>query len=149
MRENEGRKLDHRALKRVRIRAVEQLRSGASPEVMDRALGFNRTRIYNWLAEFQEGGADALKGKPVAWRPRKLQGRRLARVHRMVAGRDPSQLQFPFGLWTRAMVGELIKREFGLALSELTLGQVLRTMGLSPQRLVRHLYQQDPALVRQ
>jgi transposase len=149
VRENDGRKLDHHTLEQVRLRTVEQIRAGTSPEVIARALGFNRTTIYNWLAAFREGGVDALKAKPVPGRPRKLQGRQLARLYRMVAGKDPRQLQFPFGLWTRAMVRELIKREFGVALSEVSVGRLLRTMGLSPQRPVYRAYQQDAELVRQ
>jgi len=67
----------------------------------------------------------------------------------MVAGKDPRQLQFPFGLWTRAVLRGLIKREFGVALSGVSVGRLLRTMELSPQRPVYRAYQQDCALVRQ
>ena len=148
MREDDGRKLDHHTLEQVRIRTVKQIQSGTSPEVAARALGFNRTMVYNWLAAYREGGVDALKAKPIPGRPRKLQGRQLARLYRLVVGKDPRQLQFPFGLWTRAMVRELIKREFGVGLSEVSVGRLLRSMGLSPQRPVYRAYQQDPALVQ-
>ena len=148
MRENDGRKLDHHTLEQLRIRTVSQIQAGASPEVMAKSFGFNRTTVYNWLAAVREGGLDALKAKPIPGRPPKLQGRQLARLYRLVAGKDPRQLQFPFALWTRAMVRELIRREFGVALSEVSVGRLLRTMGFSPQRPVYRAYQQDPDLVR-
>ena len=148
MREDDGRKLDHHTLEQVRIRTVKQIQSGTSPEVAARALGFNRTTVYNWLAAYREGGVDALKAKPIPGRPRKLQGRQLARLYRLVVGKDPRQLQFPFGLWTRAMVRELIKREFGVGVAEVSVGRLLRSLGLSPQRPVYRAYQQDPEVVR-
>ena len=62
-------------------------------------------------------------------------------------GNDPRQLQFAFALWTRAMVRELIRREFGVALSEVSVGRLLRKLGLSPQRPLYRAYQQNPEAV--
>jgi transposase len=148
VRENDGRELDHHTLERVRIRSVKQIQSGTSPEAMARSLGFNPTTVYNWLAAYREGGVDPLRAKPIPGRPRRLLGRQLARLYRLVVGKDPRQLQFPVELRTRAMVMELIKREFGVGLSEVSVGQLLRGLGLSPQRPVYLAYQQDPEMVQ-
>src|SRR5215213_6299847 len=59
----------------------------------------------------------------------------------------PRQLQFAFALWTRAMVRELIGREFGVRLSEVSVGRLLRKLGLSPQRPLYRAYQQNPRAV--
>jgi hypothetical protein len=59
----------------------------------------------------------------------------------------PGQLQFAFALWTRAVVGELIRREFAVALSEVSVGRLLRKLGLSPQRPLYRAYQQSPQAV--
>jgi transposase len=56
-------------------------------------------------------------------------------------------LQFVFALWTRAMVRELIGREFGVRLSEVSVGRLLRKLGLSPQRPLYRAYQQNPEAV--
>jgi hypothetical protein len=45
------------------------------------------------------------------------------------------------------MIGDLIGREFGVALSEVSVGRLLKTMGLSPQRPLHRAYQQDPEAV--
>jgi hypothetical protein len=47
----------------------------------------------------------------------------------------------------RAMVRELIRREFGVALSEVSVGRLLRSLGLSPQRPLDRAYQQNPETV--
>src|SRR5919197_3084329 len=62
-------------------------------------------------------------------------------------GNDPRQLRFAFALWTRAMVRELIRREFGVRLSEVSVGRLLRKLGLSPQRPLYRAYQQNPEAV--
>jgi transposase len=62
-------------------------------------------------------------------------------------GNDPRQLQFAFALCTRAMVRELIRREFAVRLSEVSVGRLLRKLGLSPQRPLYRAYQQNPEAV--
>jgi Winged helix-turn helix len=63
-------------------------------------------------------------------------------------GNDPRQLGFRFALWTRAMVAELIGRQFGVRLSVARVGRLLRSLGLSPQRPLYRAWQQDPEAVR-
>ena len=65
MRKNDARKLDHKTLEAIRIRAVEQVQAGESPEVVIKALGFSRVCIYNWLAAYRAGGWQALRAKPL------------------------------------------------------------------------------------
>jgi transposase len=147
MREHDGRKLDHQTLEQLRIRAVRQVEQGAHPEDVAQALGMTKAAVYAWLAKYREGGLEALKARPVPGRPPKLSGAQLARLYALVVGNDPRQLRFKFALWTRAMVRELIRREFGVALSEVSVGRLLRKLGLSPQRPLYRAYQQNPEAV--
>jgi transposase len=143
MRDNDGRKLDHRTLEVLRVRAVEQVRAGAHPEDVAVTLGLHRKTVYGWLAKYREGGTDALRAKPVPGRPPKLTSTQIARLYALIVGQDPRQLSFAFALWTREMVREVIRREFGVALSAVSVGRLLRTMGLSPQRPLHRAYQQN------
>ena len=148
MREDDGRKLDHKTLEQLRIRAVGQIQQGAHPDEVAVGLGMTRAAVYGWLARYREGGLEALKARPVPGRPPKLSGPQVARLYGLVVGNDPRQLRFAFALWTRAMVRELIRREFGVALSEVSVGRLLRSLGLSPQRPLYRAYQQNPEAVR-
>lgn len=143
VRDNDGRKLDHATLEVLRLRAVEQVEAGAHPEDVAAVLGLHRKTVYGWLAKYRVGGRGALRAKPVPGRPGKLSATQLRRLYALVAGSDPRQLSFEFALWTREMVRSLIRREFGVSLSKVSVGRLLRTLGLSPQRPLHRAYQQD------
>ena len=147
MRDDDGRKLDHKTLEQLRIRAVGQIEQGAHPEDVAAGLGMTRAAVDGWLAKYREGGLAALKARPVPGRPSTLSGAQLQRIYTLVVGNDPRQLQFAFALWTRAMIRELIGREFGVRLSEVSVGRLLRKLGLSSQRPLYRAYQQNPQAV--
>jgi transposase len=147
VRENDGRKLDHKTLEAIRVRAVAAIADGAHPEDVAAVLGMANSTVYGWLAAHREGGDAALRAKPVPGRPPKLTGTQLRRIHAWVTGTDPRQMQFSFALWTRDMVRELIRREFGVALSAVSVGRLPRRLGLSPQRPLWRAWQADPDAV--
>jgi len=143
----DGRALDHKTLEELRIRAVQSVEAGESPEDVIRTLGFGRTVIYNWLAKYREGGVDALRAKPISGRPSKMTGTQLKWVYKTVTGKNPLQLRFEFALWTRSMIREVIREKFGVCLSEVSVGRMLRKLGLSPQKPLRRAYERDPEFV--
>jgi transposase len=147
MRKNDGRKLDHKTLEAIRIRAVERVEAGESPEVVIQALGMSRARIYEWLAAYREGGYEALKAKKLFGRPSKLTGKRLDQLYRIITMKNPMQLKFSFALWTRSMVREVIRDKFDVHLSDVSVGRLLKKLGLSPQKPLRRAYQQNPEAV--
>jgi transposase len=147
MRNNDGRKLDHKTLEAIRIRAVERVEAGESPEVVIQALGMSRARIYEWLAAYREGGYEALKAKKLFGRPAKLTGKQLDQLYHIVTTKNPMQLKFFYALWTRSMVREVIRDRFGVRLSDVSVGRLLKKMGLSPQKPLRRAYQQNPEAV--
>jgi len=149
MRETDGRKLTHDVLEALRIRAVRRIEEGESPEVVVKALGMNRRTIYKWIALYREGGTEALKARPLSGRPLKLNGARLRWIYRTVVTKNPLQLRFPFALWTREMVKELIAREYGIRLSVVSVGRLLKKLGLTCQKPLMRAFQQDPVVVQQ
>lgn len=81
------------------------------------------------------GGRPAgVEGQAGAGKPPKLNGAQLRRLYTLIVGADPRQLRFEFALWTRERVRELIRREFGVRLPAVSVGRLLRSLGLSPQR---------------
>lgn len=149
MRKSDGRKLDHKTLEALRIRTVQQIQAGASPEVQARALGLRRSTIYNWLATYRSGGWGALKAKAIAGRPKKISASQLEWLYKTVAGSSPLQHRFEFALWTRQMIRILLWERFQLKLSLVSVGRLLGQLGLSCQRPLFRASEQDSGKVKQ
>jgi len=145
----DARKIDRLALEAIRIRAVQQVQAGQSPEAVIAALGFTRRCIYSWLSMYRAGGWDALKARKAPGRARRLSGRDLQWVYRTVTGKNPLQLGFSFALWTRAMICALIAEHCGVRLSLVSVGRLLAQLGLSCQKPLWRAYQQDGSRVEQ
>jgi transposase len=149
MQRQDARTLDHKTLEAIRIRAVQQVQNGESPEAVIRALGFSRACIYQWLAAYRAGGWDGLKAGKITGRPKKLTGSQLRWIYKTVIGKNPLQLGFPFALWTRSMISQLISRKFGVKLSLSSVGRLLAQLGLSCQKPLFRAWQQDASRVQQ
>jgi len=147
-RKTDGRKISSEGKEALRIRVVHLVRDGASPEDLAKTLDINPRTIYRWLANYHYGGDDALKTKPKPGRPPKLDGSQLCRLAAIIREKSPLQLSFPFALWTLEIIREVIRREFDVHLSAVSVGRILRTLGFTPQRPLRRAIEQNPALVR-
>jgi len=143
MRENDGRKLDHKTLETLRLRAVDQVRGGEHPEDVAAALGMDRSTVYGWVAKAARDGREALRARPVPGRPPKLSPEQAQRVYQVVVGKNPTQVGFDFGLWTRDLVRQVIANEFKVKMSAVSVGRLLARLGLSPQRPVHRAWQAD------
>ena len=143
----DARQLPRKAKEQMRIAAVKRVNTGESPEYVAAGMGINRRQIYRWIEAFHYGGEEALKAKPIAGAPPKLNAKQMAKISRIVRDKNPLQLKFEYALWTLAIIRELIRREFGVNLSEVSVGRLMRRLGFSPQRPLYRAWQQDPKLV--
>ncbi len=71
----------------------------------------------------------------------------MERLARIVREKNPQQLKFDYALWTLDMIRVLIRREFDVRLSEVSVGRVMKRLGFTPQRPLYRAWQQDPHLV--
>src|SRR3954447_11064610 len=150
MRENDGRKLDHRTLEAIRLRAVEQVEDGVPAAEVGRglaALGLHRRTIYTWLTTECTEGRAALRAKPVPGRRRKLTDAQLGELAELIDQTDPRDHGFAVVLWTREIVRQLIAARFGVALTVASVGRSLHGLGFSAQRPLYRAEQADPAAV--
>ena len=145
----DGRTFDHQTLEAIRFMAVERVREGEPASQVIEAYGFNRTTIYKWIqAALRPGvGINALRSTKATGRPRSLTPAQEKQVFRWVNGRDPRQYGLDFGLWTRAVVVELIEKKFDIRLGLSAVGELLAKLGLTPQKPLQRAYQRDPEAI--
>jgi transposase len=145
----DGRKLDHGTLEVIRKMAVQGVREGEKPREVIASYGFSRSVIYRWIkaAKGRGKGLRALASRKGTGRPRKLTAEQERQVFRWINGKNPRQYQLEGVLWSRAIVRELIQREFGVSLSLATVGTLLARLGLTPQKPLQRAYQRNPEAI--
>ena len=126
-----------------RLSACEALENGASAEEIVKVLKVSRSSVFEWQKAYRAHGAGALRTKKTRGPDSKLSQSQMSRLYRLIVDCDPRQLSFGLALWTREMIRELIWRQFGVRLSVASVGNILRKLGLSPQRPLYRAYEQD------
>jgi transposase len=148
MTKQDGRKLDHQSLETLRLIAVRRVtEEGEKPSEVMRSLGLCRTSIYPWLRAHKRKGPAALRMRKACGPRPKLTPKQCQQVRRWIIGKDPRQYGFHFGLWTRQIVAQLIKEEFGVSLKLTAVGRLLARLEITPQKPLRRAYERDPKAV--
>ena len=100
------------------------------------------------MTKVRRGGrGDPLRSRQAAGRPSKLTAKQQRQVFRWINGKDPRQYGFDFGLWTRRIVAELIAERFGIELSLASVGKLLASLHLTPQKPLTRAYERDPLAI--
>lgn len=110
--------------------------AGASREQVMAALGVGRATCFKWRAAGRSGGLAALAVREVPGGPTKLSAAQESQLRAWITGADPRQFQIDFGLWTRAIVAEVVRVSFGVEVTPQGVGKLLRRLGFSPQAAV-------------
>jgi transposase len=129
------RRIPRTELGEIRRQFARMLDEGVPAKSIMVALKLSRTTYFEWKKAYQERGLDGLKVRPLPGAAPKMTDRQTSQLRGWLAGRDPRQFQFDFALWTRKIVRELIRQQFGVEMTP-------------PQRPLYRAYQQDPDAVR-
>jgi len=143
------RRIPRTELAGIRRQFARMLDDGLSAQSIMVALKLSRTTYFEWKKKYQEHGLDGLKVRPLPGAAPKLTDQQSSELRGWLVGRDPRQFQFDFALWTRRIVRDLIRLQFDVEMTPQGVGQLLRRLGLSPQRPLYRAYQQNPEAVQQ
>jgi transposase len=142
-------KKGRRATEDERIQAVQLIESGRKIDDVTEIMGVGRRTVLEWWEKYRRGGLAELSTKFASGRPTSLSDRQMLELRAIIIGTDPRQLSFGLALWTRGIIRELIRQRFGITLSDVTVGRILKKLGMSPQRPLYRAYQQNPEKVRE
>lgn len=127
-----------------RAKAVSGYLAGRSVIALSKELDVSRGAINRWLQWFEALGAEGLRtGKAPGARPRLTQAQREELVSLIEAG--PQAAGFTAGIWTGPMVGELIRRRYGVSYHNHYVPELLHQLGFSVQRPRKLLARADAA----
>ena len=114
-------------------------------------VGIHKSTACSIYKKYEKGGHKAVKGKKRG-RPegsnQTLTPEQEQRLKRAITDKTPDQLKFPFALWTRQAVKELIKQLCCVDIPIRTVGEYLKRWGFTPQKPLRRAYEQNPKLVK-
>ena len=96
-----------------RLRSVRLLKEGNNAATVARMFGVSRAMLFRWQQKYDADGPAALETKKTPGPASRLSAEQMAKLYAWIVGRDPRQLEFDFGLWTRKIVRDLIRRESG------------------------------------
>lgn len=148
---HDARKLSPEQQEILRMTAVRMVfEEGYTQRAAAKTVGVTRQEVNSWCRKYEKGGWDALKAKKRGRKPdeqKALKPWQCATVVNLISDKMPDQLKLPFVLWTRAAVRDLIEQRFGMALSLVTVGNYLRSWGMTAQRPIRKAFEQNDKAV--
>ena len=132
---DDGKKIPDDVMFYIRVKAVHAVRiRGLSPELIAETYHFDRTCIYRWLRQYDEGGYDALESKMPPGAERLVNEDIEDWLKQTVLNSTPVEFGYDTNLWTSLILVDLLKQEFDVTVSESTVRLHLKAQGLSCQK---------------
>lgn len=125
-----------------RAKAVSDYLLGKSVITLCSELRVVRSTINRWLIWFQAEGTDGLRTKKAPGGIPLLTDDQYGQLISLIEG-GPIAAGFSTGLWTGPMIGELIRRQFGVKYHNHHIPRLLNKLGFSVQRPRRRLARAD------
>jgi len=147
----DARKLKTDAQQLLRNQVIRLHKAGKTYKEISKIVGIHLSTACKFYKAYERGGCSAVKIKKRG--RQKGSGRTLSpeqekELKKAITDKTPDQLKFPFALWTRAAVQQLVKQLFGIQMPIRTVGEYLSRWGFTPQKPLRRAYEQNPKLVQ-
>jgi len=105
-------------------------------KTMEQAAGIcevARSTVAEWIRKFRQGGLQAVRERgPYAGKPPTLSAAQYQELREIIRG-GPEAAGLDTGVWTAAVVAEVLRKRFGVRLSLSQIRRTLRKLGFSIQ----------------
>jgi transposase len=119
---------DKRPEVRQRATAIHLLHLGQKPEQVAETLAVKVGSIYNWHKRWRNGGLEGLANQPKSGRPSNATDV-YCQLLEQVIEQDPTELGYPFTIWTAQRLLEHLYLETGIRLSQGRFRALLKARG--------------------
>ena len=127
------------------------IKRGEKTAVISEALGVSKQTVCNWRNALKDSKTGTVKPKTRGrseGEKRKLTPDQEEYVKASIRDYTPDQLKFPFALWSRQAIQELIKEKFDIDVPLTTLSRYLKNWGFSCQKPQKRAYERKDAEVK-
>lgn len=105
-------------------------------------LDVTRGSVNRWLRWFDADGTDGLKPRKAAGREPRLSEEQLSELTTLIEA-GPQSAEYLTGIWTGPMIGDLIRRRYGVKYHNHYVPRLLHKLGFSVQRPRKRLARAD------
>lgn len=147
----DARKLNPETQQHLRQQVVRLRKAGKTYKEIGDIVGVHPTNACKWYKAYEAKGVKAFQSRKRGRKVgscRTLIAEQEQRLKKAITDKTPDQLKFPFALWTRRAVQELVLQLFEIKMPIRTVGQYLSRWGFTPQKPLRRAYEQNPAAVQ-
>ena len=113
--------------------------------------GIHYTTICTWWKSYEREGQKAIKiqkrGRALGAN-RSLSPDQEMEIKKTIQDKSPNQLKFPFALWNRRAIQDLIRYLYSIEMPIRTVGEYLKRWGYTPQKPLKKSYRQNPKAVQ-
>jgi transposase len=144
------RKLKQEVQQALRDQVIRLRKQGKMNKDVAEFLGISRQHASTIWQKYVRGGKkDVLLGTRGRrhGEMRTLSEEQEREAQKLIVDKTPDQLKFPFALWTREAVRQLIGRRYGIEMPVRTVGEYLKRWGFTPQKPVKRAKEQNPEAV--
>jgi transposase len=135
MKKTDTRKLKPEVQEQLRRQVVRLRKSGKTYKEISEIVGIHLTNVCKIFKADEEKGQSAIKAKKRGRKTgscRTLDQEQESRLKKAITDKTPDQLKFPFALWTRKAVQQLIQQLFSIDMPIRTVGEYLNRWGFTP-----------------
>ena len=118
----------------MRIMALIQIKKGMSSRQLEEFYFKSHARFCVWVNNFNNSGVEGLKNKPRSGRKTFLTEQQRASLSDVLKNNRPDEFGFNSATWSGPLVGEFIKKTYGVEYKKAQIYNILKTLGFTFQK---------------
>ena len=150
MRKTDARSFNDDTKQHIRDQIIRLRKEGKKNKDIALFLGISEQHASTIWQKYRKGGKKAvalgLRGRRHGEK-RSLSRDQEREVKNLIIDKTPDQLKFPFALWTRQAIKDLVRREYRIDMPIRTVGEYLSRWGFTPKKPVKKAREQKPEAV--